>query len=98
MCRSFGSIGAPLVESAIEHTIDKAYYGLGVYPGAEQHLRRAYDVSAAHRGADDPETLDLLMMVSEAEINQDKNAEAVAAAKSVFEGKTRKLGSENPQT
>ena len=88
----------PLVESAIQHTIGKAFYGLGLYPAAEQHLRRAYELSAAHRGADDPETLDMLMMVSEADINQDKNAEAVAAAKSVFEGKTRKLGPENPQT
>ena len=88
----------PLVESEIRHTIGKAFYGLGLYPAAEQQLRRAYELSAAHRGADDPQTLDMLMMVSEADINQDKNAEAVAAAKSVFEGKTRKLGAEDPQT
>jgi len=88
----------PLVESAIRHTIGKAFYGLGLYPEAEQHFRKAYELSAAHRGADDPETLDLLMLVSEADINEDKNAEAVAAAKSVFEGKTRTLGPENPQT
>ena len=88
----------PLVESAIRHTIGKAFYGLGLYPQAEQHFRRAYELSAAHRGGDDPETLDLLMLVSEADINQDKNADAVAAAKSVFEGKTRKLGPEDPQT
>jgi tetratricopeptide (TPR) repeat protein/tRNA A-37 threonylcarbamoyl transferase component Bud32 len=88
----------PLVESAIQHTIGKAFYGLGLYPEAERHFRRAYELSAAHRGADDPETLDMLMMVSEADINQDKNTEAIAAAKSVFEGKTRKLGPENPQT
>jgi tetratricopeptide (TPR) repeat protein len=88
----------PLVESEIQHTIGKAFYGLGLYPEAERHFRRAYELSAAHRGADDPETLDMLMMVSEADINQDKNAEAVAAAKTVFEGKSRKLGPENPQT
>ena len=88
----------PLVESAIQHTIGKAFYGLGLYPEAERHLRRAYELSAAHRGADDPQTLDMLMMVSEADINQDKNAAAIAAAKSVFEGKTRKLGSDDPQT
>ncbi len=88
----------PLVESAIQHTIGKAFYGLGLYPEAERHLRRAYELSAAHRGADDPQTLDMLMMVSEADVNQDKNAAAIAAAKSVFEGKTRKLGSDDPQT
>ncbi len=88
----------PLVELAIQKTIGKAYYGLGLYSQAEQHLRRAYELSAAHRGADEPDTLDLLMLVSEADIDQDKNAEAVAAAKAVFEGETRKLGPENPQT
>ena len=88
----------PLVESAIRRTIGKAFYGLGLYPEAEQQLRKAYELSAAHRGADDPLTLDLLMLVSEADINEDKNAEAVAAAKAVFEGKTRKLGPEDPQT
>ena len=72
--------------------------GLGLYPEAEQHFRRAYELSAAHRGADDRVTLDLLMLVSEADIDQDKNAEAVAAAKTVFEGETRTLGPEDPQT
>jgi hypothetical protein len=51
----------PLVESEIQHTIGKAYNGLGLYKQAEQHLHRAYELSAAHRGADDPETLDILM-------------------------------------
>jgi tetratricopeptide (TPR) repeat protein len=88
----------PLVESAIQHTIGKTYMGLGLYPEAEQHFRRAYELSAAHRDADDSETLDLLMLVSEACINEDKNAEAVAAAKTVFEGETRKLGPEDPRT
>ncbi|HLY18715.1 MAG TPA: serine/threonine-protein kinase, partial [Bryobacteraceae bacterium] len=88
----------PLVESAIQHTIGKAYMGLGLNPEAEQHLRRAYELSAAHRGADDPATLDILMVLSTAYIDQDKNTEAVAAAKAVFEGKTRKLGPADPQT
>ena len=88
----------PLVESAIQETIGKSYMGLGVYPLAEQHLRRAYDLSAAQRGADDPLTLDILMVVSGVDMQQDKNAEAVAAAKTVLEGKTRKLGPEDPQT
>ena len=88
----------PLVESAIQETIGKSYMGLGVYPLAEQHLRRAYELSAAHRGADDPLTLDILMVVSGVDMQQDKNAEAVAAAKTVLEGKTRKLGPEDPQT
>src|SRR4029077_3504707 len=85
----------PLVESTIQKTIGKAYYGLGLYPQAEQHLRRAYELSKAHIGADDPATLDILMLVSSAAIDQDKNAEAVAAAKAVFEGETRKLGPED---
>jgi non-specific serine/threonine protein kinase/serine/threonine-protein kinase len=87
----------PLVESAIEHTIGKSYMGLGLYAEAEKQFRKAYELSAAHRGTDDPETLDLLMMVSEADINQDKNTEAVTAAKAVFEGQTRRVGPEGLQ-
>jgi tetratricopeptide (TPR) repeat protein len=88
----------PLIESAIEHTVGKAYLGLGLYKQAEQSFRSAYELSAAHRGADDPETLDLLMLVSEAAINQDENAAAVAAAKTVFEAESRTLGPEDPRT
>jgi non-specific serine/threonine protein kinase/serine/threonine-protein kinase len=88
----------PLVESAIRATIGKAYAGLSLLPQAELHFRRAYELSSAYRGADDPKTLDLLMLVSEAAINQDKYAEAIDAAKTVFEGETRKLGPEDPQT
>jgi non-specific serine/threonine protein kinase/serine/threonine-protein kinase len=88
----------PLVEAEIQHTIGKAYYGLGLYKQAEQHLRRAYELSAAHRGVDDPETLDMLMAVSGAEIDQDENDAAVAAAKTVFEAESRTLGPENPRT
>jgi non-specific serine/threonine protein kinase/serine/threonine-protein kinase len=88
----------PLVESAIQHTIGKAYLGLGLNAEAERHLRRAYELSAAQRGTDDPETLDILMAISTAAVNQDKNTEAVAAAKAVLEGETRKLGPENSQT
>jgi hypothetical protein len=88
----------PLVEAAVEHTIGKSYLGLGLYPLAEIHLRRAYELTAAHRGADDPQTLDLLMMVSEVAVQQNKYAEAVATAKTVFERETRRLGPEHPQT
>ena len=88
----------PLVESQIQHTIGKAYMGLGLYKEAEQSFRRSYELSAAHRGPDDPETLDMLMLVSEAAIDQDENDVAVAAAKTVFEAETRTLGPENPRT
>jgi non-specific serine/threonine protein kinase/serine/threonine-protein kinase len=88
----------PLVESAIQFTIGKAYLGLGLNAEAEQHFRRGYELSAAHRGADDPETLELLMALSEALIEEGKNAEAVSAAKGAFEGETRRLGPEHPQT
>ena len=88
----------PLVEASIEHTIGKAYVGLGLYALGETHLRRAYDIDVAQRGADDPETLDLLMLISGAEISQGKYADAVAAAKTVLERETRSLGPENPRT
>jgi serine/threonine protein kinase len=88
----------PLVEGEIEHTIGKAYLGLGLYPQAETILRRAYELDAVHRGADDPETLDMLMLVSGAAVLQNKYSEAVAAAKTVFEIEARKFGPEDPRT
>ncbi|HVI09398.1 MAG TPA: serine/threonine-protein kinase [Candidatus Binatia bacterium] len=88
----------PLVESEIQSTIGKAYMGLGLNKEAEQRFRRAYELSAANRGADDPRTLDFLMLLSEAAINLDENDAAIAAAKTVFEAESRTLGPENPQT
>ncbi len=88
----------PVVESEIQSTIGKAYLGLALYAQAEDHLNQAYKLSAVNRGADAPRTLELLMLVSEVEIDEDKKPEAVAAAKTVFDGETRTLGPEDPQT
>jgi eukaryotic-like serine/threonine-protein kinase len=88
----------PLVESQIQDTIGQAYLGLGLAGEAEKHLRRAYDLSAAHRGADAPETLGLLLSISEASAHQDKYSDAVIAAKAAYEGEARTLGAEDPKT
>jgi hypothetical protein len=88
----------PLIESDIQHTIAKAYFGLGLNAEAERYVRKAYELSAAHRGADDPETLDLLMLLSGTLIEQGKNSEAVSAASAVFMAETRTLGPEAPRT
>lgn len=90
--------GQPLVEAAIEKTIGIAYFGMGLFPQAEKHLRRAYDLNAAQLGADNPESLGILMEVSNTESNEGKNIEALAAAKTVLEGDSRNLGPENPKT
>ena len=90
--------GQPLVESDIQETIGNAYAGLGLYALAEKHLRQAYELSAKSRGADDPKTLAILMVVSSAASNQNKDTEALAAAKTVFEGQTRVLGPQDPRT
>jgi tetratricopeptide (TPR) repeat protein/predicted Ser/Thr protein kinase len=90
--------GQPLVESEIQETIGNAYSGLGLYAQAETHLRRAYELSSEYRGADDPKTLNTLMVISSLASNQDKDSEALAAAKTVFEGETRTLGPEDART
>jgi tetratricopeptide (TPR) repeat protein/predicted Ser/Thr protein kinase len=88
----------PLVESEIQETIGNAYLGLGLYTDSETHLRRAYELSSKYRGADDPKTLGILMSLSDVLSNQNKDNEAAAAAKTVFEGETRTLGPEDPRT
>ncbi len=90
--------GQPLVESEIQETIGNAYSGLGLYAQAETHLRKAYELSSKYRGPDDPKTLNILMVISSLASNQDKDSEALAAAKTVFEGETRTLGAEDART
>ena len=88
----------PLVESEIQQTIGIAYNALELAPEAEKHLRRAYELSEAQRGADAPETIDLLMNLSTALAHQSKYGDAVTAAKAAYEGAARTLGPENPTT
>jgi tetratricopeptide (TPR) repeat protein len=88
----------PLVESEIQETIGNAYSGLGLYAESEAHLRKAYELSSKYRGADDPKTLDILLLVSTVASNQDKDSEAAAMAKTVFDAENRTLGPEDPRT
>jgi serine/threonine protein kinase len=88
----------PLVESEIQGTIGQTYLGLGLAAQGEEHLRRAYELSVANRGPDAPETLDMLTNLSEAISSQNRSADALAAAKTAFEGESRTLGPENPKT
>jgi len=88
----------PLVEAEIQDTIAHAYSGLGLYTEAEQHMRRAYELNAAHRGSDAPETLDKLMALSSAQSELNQFADSLATAKAAFEGETRVLGPEDPKT
>ena len=86
-----------MIESEIQDTIAHAYEGLGLYAESEQHLRRAYELSAANRGPDAPETLDMLMALSGRLRELNKYADAVTMAKTAFETETRKLGPEVPK-
>ncbi|HEY6370072.1 MAG TPA: tetratricopeptide repeat protein [Candidatus Sulfotelmatobacter sp.] len=88
----------PLAESAVRRTIGNTYLSLGLYPEAEQHLRRSYELSRDHRGADDLETIDTLQDLSVIVSDQGRNADSLAMAKTVFELKTRKLGPGDPAT
>ena len=90
--------GQPLIECEIQDTIAHAYEGLGLYAESEQHLRRAYELSASHRGRDDPRTLDLLMALSGALRNVNRFGDAVTMAKTALEAETRKLDPEDPKT
>ena len=88
----------PLIEAEIQDTIAHAYDGLGLYAQSEQHLRRAYELSAANRGPDAPETLDLLMALSGTLRDLNKFVDAATMATTAFEAETRKLGPEDPKT
>ncbi|HEY1678255.1 MAG TPA: serine/threonine-protein kinase [Candidatus Sulfotelmatobacter sp.] len=88
----------PLVESEIQMTIGDAYKGLALLPEAEQHLRRAYELSKAQLGPDAPRTLDMLMSLSGVESEEDKNEAAAADAETAYEADLRGLGPNDPRT
>ena len=87
----------PLVESAIRRTIANTYRHLGLWPQAEQHMRRAYELSQVHRGAGDLETVEILQELTYIVGDQGKDAEALDMMKTVFALESRQLPPEDPR-
>ena len=88
----------PLVASAIRQTIGNTYRDLGLYAQAEQQLREAYNLSREHRGAEDPQTLDLLQDCANLASDQGKFGDALRMRKTLLDAESRKFGPQDPRT
>ncbi len=88
----------PLVESAIRETIGNTYRDLGLYPQAEDQLRKAYDLSRRTRGPEDAQTLEVLGALVSLVSDQGKLDEALRMRRRLFGLESRKFGPQDPRT
>jgi eukaryotic-like serine/threonine-protein kinase len=90
--------GKPSVESSIRATLGNTYRGLGLFDEADRQMRNAYNLSRRNRGADAPETLQILSDLGAIEADEGKFADAARTGETVFEARRRIFGPDAPQT
>ncbi len=88
----------PLVEASIRETLGETYFDLGVYPEAERHLQRAFDLRSRFLGAEHADTLgtqvNLAVMLNES----NKLIEAEQLLTKALKIERRFYGEDNPET
>lgn len=84
----------PLVEAGVRHAIGSAYRELGLYPDAELHLRRAFELRRRERGLEDPDTLNSMHELGIVLYRTGQNADA-AKLMTEYVGEQRRLRGPN---
>ncbi|MFL6351139.1 MAG: tetratricopeptide repeat protein [Bryobacteraceae bacterium] len=90
--------GKPIVEASIRATLANAYRGLGLFDEADRQMRNAYDLSRRNRGAEAPETLQMLADLQAIETDEGEFAEGARHAETVFEARRRIFGADDSRT
>jgi tetratricopeptide (TPR) repeat protein len=88
----------PLVEASIRQTIGAAYMDLGIYPQAQPHLERSFDLRRRLLGPDHADTVSAMRDLARLYEDQGKYAQAEPLASRVLEIRRRSLGPEHPLT
>ena len=88
----------PLVEASIRETVATAYHDLGLFPQAEQHLARAFDLRRKTLGDDAQITLGTMSSLAETYLAQGKLALAEPLLLQAVSGLSRVVGNEHQDT
>jgi non-specific serine/threonine protein kinase/serine/threonine-protein kinase len=88
----------PLVEAAIRETIANAYYGLAVFPAAQQHVERAISLRRAVQGENHRDTLSSRLLLASLVSIQGRYGEAEALYTELLAAHRRHLGPGDPAT
>jgi eukaryotic-like serine/threonine-protein kinase len=88
----------PIVEASIRHTIGEAYYYLGLYAQALQHLERARQIRQRQFGENHPATLDTVQVIGTVYLADGKLSEAEPLLLQGMNGFRAARGAEDPLT
>ncbi len=87
----------PIIEASIRETIGEAYFSLGLYPQALEHLERARTLRRSELGEDHPDTLDTQLVIGTVYLKNGKVAESEPLLTGAMKGLRSALGDENPR-
>jgi serine/threonine protein kinase/Tfp pilus assembly protein PilF len=94
-----GKFGAqPAVEASIRETIGFTYFDLGLFPEAQLHLERAFELRHRTLGQDGPESLPGMGALAQLYLYQGKYAQARPLFTRVLELRRRILGPQHRDT
>ncbi len=88
----------PLVEAAIRETIANAYYGLAVFPAAQQHVERAIALRRTAQGENHRDTLGSRLLLASLVSIQGRYGEAEALYTELLAAHGQYLGPSDPAT
>jgi tetratricopeptide (TPR) repeat protein len=101
--RAAGSVGTkfkdrPMVEASIRQTLGRTYRDLGLYPEAQAHLERAYEIAKNELGEDHEELLPLLDDLASVYYFRAQYSIAIPLVEKLAGIKSRMLGPEHTET
>ena len=100
--RAAGKVGArfvkrPIVEASIRHTIGEAYFHLGLYAQALEHLERTRELRRRELGEDDPGTLETVAAIGAVYYADGKLSQAAPALLKAMDGLRAGLDDKDPR-
>jgi eukaryotic-like serine/threonine-protein kinase len=90
--------GRPVLEARIRQVTGDTYFALGVYPSAEEHQRRAWELRKTHLGPESPDTLHAQASLALTQWKLGRIADAEDLVTSAYAAQKRTLGEDNPST
>jgi len=90
--------GQPMVEASIQQTIGNTYRDLGLYPEADKHLERAFELRKRVQGEQDPETVASMIDLARIYDEEEKESQSEALYRKALDIRSRTSGEKSPAT